>query len=433
MPTCDLVFSPSSRRASTTASSATAPSPHARPPGRAHSATLCSTCHACASGPTAASRKPKSIMLCRKTQRSATAAVPGDVQDASTQGKTSPRSTGAGAAARKTLLVAAVPIRMAVASDAAAGNALMAALIRAIQDHVRRVPSPSLRNASAVPKPSQCAARRPQPRRRVSLLCINAAPLAVVFAARSWTAAAIHVRMPVIPANANLAASKWMRAATVASAPGRCAVETASPKTASTMRAQLASRAASTAMTSVGVPSIAVSTTARSPVMPVIHRGPFVLPRQVSSRRALAVRTPSHLARSAKTQSRRAAIRAQRCRSAVIRAPRSATWDLVRHAGCPCRRLVDVERQSRAELATNASRKNSRDARRCCAPPCASRCATVASISATANAVPSTSRPRASPRNDPRWPSCKLSIRPACTSARSRARSRCPVVRTSAQ
>ncbi|GAK66096.1 uncharacterized protein PAN0_011d4318 [Moesziomyces antarcticus] len=158
--------------------------------------------------------------------------------------------------------------------DAAAGNALTAAPIRVIQDHVRRVPSRSLRNASAVPKPFQCAARRPQPRRRVSLLCINVAPLAVVFVARSWTAAAIHVRMPVIPANANLAASKWMRAATVASTPGRCAVETASPKTASTMRAQLASGAASTAMTSVGVPSIAVSTTARSPVMPVIHKGP---------------------------------------------------------------------------------------------------------------------------------------------------------------
>ncbi len=208
MPIYVLVFSPSSRRASTIASSATAPSQPAKPPGRAHSATLCCTCHACASGPTAASRRPKSTMLCRKIQRSATDAVLGDVQDASMQEKTSPRSTGAGAAACKTLLVVAVPIHMAVASDAAAANALTAAPILVIQVPVRRVLSPSLRNASAVPKPSPCAARRPQPRRRVSLLSINAAPLAVAFAARSWTAAAIHARTPVIQASANLAPSK---------------------------------------------------------------------------------------------------------------------------------------------------------------------------------------------------------------------------------
>lgn len=198
-------------------------------------------------------------------------------------------------------------------------------------------------------------------------------------------------------------------------------------------RAQVASRAASTVMASVGAPSIAVSTTARSPAMLATHNGPSVLPRQVSSRRALAVQTPSHLERPAKTQSRRVAIRAQRYRSAAIRALRSATWDLVRHAGCPCRRRAVVERQSRVELVTNVSRKNSREARRCCAPPCASRCAIVASISATASAVLSTSKPRASPRSDPRCPSCKRSIRPACTNARSRARSRCPAVRTSAR
>lgn len=126
MPISALVFLPSSLQVNTTVSFATALSPLAKLPGPVHSALRYSTFPVCASGPRAASRKPKNTMQCKRILRFAIDAAHGAVLDANTQGKTSPRSTGAGAVAYRIHLEVEVPTHTVVASVVVEASVLTA-------------------------------------------------------------------------------------------------------------------------------------------------------------------------------------------------------------------------------------------------------------------------------------------------------------------
>ncbi len=94
--------------------------------GPVHSALRYSTFPVCASGPRAASRKPKNTMQCKRILRFAIDAAHGAVLDANTQGKTSPRSTGAGAVAYRIHLEVEVPTHTVVASVVVEASVLTA-------------------------------------------------------------------------------------------------------------------------------------------------------------------------------------------------------------------------------------------------------------------------------------------------------------------